>query len=137
MGGSVCVKSKVGRGTTFCISIKLMCKADVRFSSNSSPIRSSSMYSSRNQEHNINPMSNSHVEKPKLLLVNDQIIVLSNLRSRLANTFAVTTADNGFLALQKVQAHPPCYFDVILMDLNMPIMDGFESADKINNYLYG
>ena len=28
MGGSVCVKSKVGHGTTFCICLNLMCKND-------------------------------------------------------------------------------------------------------------
>ena len=54
---------------------------------------------------------------------------------RLNNLFEVTTADNGLLALEKVSNKPVCYYDLILMDINMPIMDGFEAADKITQFL--
>jgi CheY-like chemotaxis protein len=70
--------------------------------------------------------------KPKILVVNDQIALLCNLRMRLCKLFEVETADNGLLALEKVKTKPVCYYDAILMDINMPIMDGFEAADKIN-----
>lgn len=39
-------------------------------------------------------------------------------------------ADNGALALQKLEQ---CNFDLILMDLYMPIMDGFQATAQIRN----
>ena len=28
------------------------------------------------------------------------------------------------------------YFDVIILDINMPIMDGFEACERIKKFLY-
>ncbi len=38
------------------------------------------------------------------------------------------TAENGYVALQKLKKHT---FDIILMDIQMPIMDGFEATKAI------
>jgi CheY-like chemotaxis protein len=57
--------------------------------------------------------------------------LLCNLRSRLSKLFEVETADNGLLALEKVLSKPLCYYEAILMDINMPIMDGYEAAHRI------
>jgi CheY-like chemotaxis protein len=46
-------------------------------------------------------------------------------------------AENGLEAYDAVQAKPKNYFDVILLDINMPIMDGFQTMDKIRQYLKG
>lgn len=40
----------------------------------------------------------------------------------------VTVADDGFIALEKVRKSR---FDIIFMDCQMPVMDGFEATDKI------
>ena len=60
----------------------------------------------------------------KILVVDDEADVLDlvcmNLR---AAGFAVTTAENGPAALQKVKADPP---DLILLDLMLPGMSGLE-----------
>ena len=53
----------------------------------------------------------------------------------LEDFFNVKTANNGLEALEEVIAKPRNYFDVIVLDINMPIMDGFETCSKINNYL--
>ena len=57
------------------------------------------------------------------------------MRMRMSRHFDVETADNGLLALEKVKQRVNCYFDAIVMDINMPIMDGFEAAEKISTYL--
>ena len=40
-------------------------------------------------------------------------------------------AENGQIALNMFQQSEPNYFDAILMDLRMPVMDGLESASRI------
>lgn len=65
----------------------------------------------------------------RILLVED-----NELNQQVANEFLskgglnVTVADDGLQALQKVQDET---FDAILMDLHMPVMDGFESTRRI------
>ncbi len=43
----------------------------------------------------------------------------------------VTVANNGEEALERVMKSPPQAFDAILMDVDMPKMDGFEATRKI------
>ncbi len=75
-------------------------------------------------------------KKPRLLLVNDTQFLLYSYEMQLEDTFQITTAENGLQALQIVTSEPPNYFDIILLDINMPIMDGFEACSRITDYLY-
>ena len=45
--------------------------------------------------------------------------------------FEVDTAENGREALEKVKASQPGDYDAILMDIQMPIMNGYEAARAI------
>ena len=45
--------------------------------------------------------------------------------------FLIETAENGQLALQMVEASEPGYYDVVLMDIQMPVMDGYEATRSI------
>ena len=45
--------------------------------------------------------------------------------------FEVESAENGRLALDAVAAAEPGHFDVVLMDVQMPVMDGFEATRAI------
>ena len=43
----------------------------------------------------------------------------------------VEQALNGELAVQCVMEHEPGYFDLIFMDIQMPVMNGYEAAKAI------
>lgn len=40
-------------------------------------------------------------------------------------------AENGKAAVEMVSGHPAGYYDVVLMDIRMPVMDGLEAAERI------
>lgn len=42
--------------------------------------------------------------------------------------FQVDTADNGAVAVEKVVASRPGDYDLVLMDIQMPVMDGYEAT---------
>lgn len=66
-----------------------------------------------------------------LLLVEDnkinQQVVIENLEKY---PIDITTADDGKVAVEEVMNHPDKY-DIVLMDLHMPIMDGYEATTNI------
>lgn len=70
---------------------------------------------------------------PKVLLVNDDSASLLALDSLLANSsdYEVITACSGEEALRQVLKHD---FAVILLDVSMPMMDGFETAEAIHSH---
>jgi diguanylate cyclase (GGDEF)-like protein len=74
--------------------------------------------------------------KPKLLLVNDHPGSLLALKTLLmsgpeANEYELITATSGMEALREVLNHQ---FAVILLDVSMPGMDGFETAELIHTH---
>lgn len=68
----------------------------------------------------------------RVLIVDDASVcqrVLSKVL--LARGFTTDTANDGLEALNKLTLHDPCLYDVVLMDLRMPVMDGITSITKI------
>lgn len=45
------------------------------------------------------------------------------------------TAENGLQAVQIVASHPKDYFSIIILDINMPIMNGYEACVRIDSYI--
>ena len=73
---------------------------------------------------------------PKVLLVNDDPASLFALESLLMGNarlhdYELLTASSGSEALRQVLIHE---FAVILLDVNMPQMDGFETAEAIHSH---
>jgi two-component system, NarL family, sensor histidine kinase UhpB len=67
----------------------------------------------------------------KILIVDDSRIVLDDLKDLLEGLYKdhkILTSENGNDALDKVVKHVP---DVVLLDINMPDIDGFEVCRRI------
>ena len=45
--------------------------------------------------------------------------------------FAADTAENGRAAVDKISASKPCEYDLVLMDIQMPVMNGYDAAKSI------
>jgi len=66
---------------------------------------------------------------PNVLIVDDNIDNLRLLCGLLQNkSYAVRPAKSGHIAIESAKAFPP---DIILMDINMPEMDGFEVCKQL------
>lgn len=72
------------------------------------------------------------VEKPVILIVDDnqvnQLVIKSLLE---ASASKIVVAENGALAVEVFKTGA---FNYVLMDINMPVMDGVTAAREIRNY---
>ena len=67
----------------------------------------------------------------RVLVVEDnKINQIVTQRTMKKNNYLCTLADDGFQALDILENN---IFDIILMDINMPVMNGFETTRKIRN----
>lgn len=70
-------------------------------------------------------------EQPKILVVDDNPQNVEIMKARLAaENYRIDTAFNGEEALEKVKNDPP---DLILLDVMMPKMDGFQVCEKLKS----
>ena len=69
----------------------------------------------------------------KLLYVedNDDNVYMLKMRLELLGDFEVVTAENGERGCEMAVAERP---DIILMDLQMPVMDGWEAARQAKKH---
>lgn len=67
---------------------------------------------------------------PNVLIVDDDVQALETMSLYLKETAHVATVLSGKLALEYVQQHP---VDIILLDVEMPIMDGFLTLERLRN----
>ncbi len=74
----------------------------------------------------------SALQHCRILLVEDiyfnQLLATELLKSRLGDHITVVIAENGQIALEKATQEP---FDLILMDVKMPVMDGLEATRRL------
>ena len=71
--------------------------------------------------------------KHTVLIVDDSTLIRSSLQSWIegnADFQVCGEAENGMVAVQKVEEMHP---DIVILDLQMPVMDGLEAARKISN----
>ena len=66
--------------------------------------------------------------RPRILIVDDERFNLNLLESLLRDDYQVVAAINGHQALQAASTHSP---DLVLLDINMPGIDGYEVCRRL------
>ncbi|MEL4860727.1 response regulator [Pseudoflavonifractor phocaeensis] len=76
--------------------------------------------------------ASSCLEGKRILLVEDNWLNREIATELLQmHGFLIEGAENGRLAVEKFEAAGPGYYDCILMDIQMPVMDGYQAAEAI------
>ena len=120
MGGQIVVESKLGKSSDFTVFLSL-------------PVASSEEVEKKPQTAQSGETDVEHCFEGKhILLAEDNEINAMIGREVLTGMGAeVEAAENGQLAVEQFSRSEPGYYDLILMDVQMPVMDGRTAARAI------
>jgi PAS domain S-box-containing protein len=128
MGGSLAVTSEVGKGTQFSFILELGCAEDRIPVKESAPARKGCGTGRYRPAIAAKPIVNQDVLR-RVLLVDDGLINLKVAGIWLQKLgHSVVTALDGEKAVEAFQVG---HFDLILMDVQMPVLDGLEATRLI------
>lgn len=120
MGGNISVESQLYKGTTF--QIELECKA-------AEEQENQGVYGQKEDGNDENLLQGLH-----FLVVEDNAINSEILCELLEIQGASSTVkENGYLGVTEFQNTRPGTYDAILMDIQMPVMNGLEATAVIRN----
>lgn len=112
LGGTIAVDTEKGKGTEFTVKLSF-------------PIVDG-------EETPVEKHEEIRFDGRRALLVDDNPINIEIARMLLTQAgFEVETAENGKIAVDKLAASGGGYFDVVLMDIQMPVMDGYTATRAI------
>lgn len=117
MGGTIEVQSELDKGTEFILHFTFKIQEDVPqgeelTADNGLPVRDFS--------------------GKRLLLVEDNELNREIAEEILGEKgFIIETAEDGHIAVEMVRNSIPGYYDAILMDIQMPVMDGYQATREI------
>ncbi len=115
MGGKIAVRTEKGKGTEFTITVAF-------------PLAE--------PEEEISSGAGEEIsfEGMRALLAEDNMVNMEIAQMLLDQAgFLIETAENGKIAVEMTAASEPGYYDVILMDIQMPVMDGYTAAKAIRD----
>ena len=121
MGGTVNVITAPNEGTEFVV--------DLTFKLSDKKIESCPVTGEKHSEH---AAAAPDFSSMRLLLVDD-VMVNREIAAKILRHFGFTvdTAENGKEAVDMVSASKAGYYNAVLMDIQMPVMDGHDAAQKI------
>ncbi|MBQ6482822.1 MAG: response regulator [Anaerolineaceae bacterium] len=115
MGGIITVQTEKGKGTEFNVTVGF-------------PLAEPKEETCSSEGDDIS------FEGIRALLVEDNMVNMEIATMLLEQSgFLIETAENGEIALEMTAASEPGYYDVILMDIQMPVMDGYTATQAIRN----
>lgn len=118
MGGSITVNSEEGKGSEFIVCVPFKTASDTE--SNTSKTDA--------------PEAEQKLDftGKRVLLAEDnemnQMIAVAILEK---TGVTIDIAENGLVAVDKIKNAAAGYYDIILMDIQMPVMDGYEATRQI------
>jgi PAS domain S-box-containing protein len=120
-GGMITCDSELHKGTTFHINIPLEYPTEEELASH--------------HEKKSSFSTNVTVLKDKYALLCEDVAINAAIIQSILNKYEIQCdiASNGRQGIETLQAHPDRY-DVILMDIRMPVMDGLSAAKEIRTF---
>lgn len=117
MGGTIDIQSKESAGTTITVRLTFQVEAEPN-------LQETTSMEERPQQN--------HFSGKRILLAEDNELNREIAAAVLEEAgFLVESAENGAEALKIIQEASENYFDAVLMDIQMPVMDGYTATQKI------
>ena len=114
MNGTIEVKSKQGEGSSFTVTV---------------PCRKASKEDSQVKKNNSNLSNENCLNGARILLVEDNEINTEIARELLTEEGCIVeTADDGVACVDMIEKADADYYKMILMDIQMPVMNGYDAA---------
>lgn len=115
MGGSITCESRLGEGTEFVFTLTARVGTEEDLEENQPVFTDDRDYAGK-----------------RILLVEDNVLNREISREILTEEgFLVEEADDGDVAVDKIRWSAPGYYDLVLMDVQMPKMNGYEATRQI------
>ncbi len=123
MGGTISVISKKNVGTEFTVRLPMK------------KVSAGQSETVQKEEKDNTPAVRTYIKGKRILLVEDNVLNREIAREILSEAgLIVEEAEDGSVALDMLLKKGPGYYSLVLMDIQMPVMDGYTATQAIRNF---